>query len=127
MITMDYIEPVKEKANNADFILFYTGFDLKWGTKDYFGEYPYITEEVTEYLIQSHKKGVGLDVISIDPISDINLTTHHKLLSDNDIIIIENLTKLGEIGSELFTFCALPLKFKNSDGAPVRAIAILNN
>lgn len=124
---MSYIENVKEKANQAEFILFHTGWDKRWGTSAYFGEYPYITEEVTEYLIQSSKKGVGLDVIGLDPISDENLTIHRKLFAKTDIVVIENLTHLGEIGNELFTFCALPLKYKNSDGAPIRAIAILDD
>ena len=42
----------------------------------YFGDYPYITEEVADYLIQSKKKGVGLDVISIDSMT--SLTNHKK-------------------------------------------------
>jgi len=125
-ITMKYIEGVKEKADQAEFILFYTGWDSRWGTSSYFGEYPYITEEVAEYLIRSKKKGVGLDVIGIDPISDANLTIHKKLFSGSEIVVIENLTGLKEVGSELFTFCALPMKYENSDGAPIRAIAIIN-
>lgn len=124
-ITMKYIECVQEKADQAEFILFHTGWDDRWGTSSYFGEYPYITEEVAEYLIHSKKKGVGLDVIGIDPISDENLTIHRKLFAKNDIVVIENLACLGKIGNELFTFCALPIKYKNSDGAPIRAIAVL--
>jgi len=126
-ITMRYIERVKEKANQAQFILFRTGWDSRWGTSSYFGEYPYITEEVAEYLIHSNKKGVGLDVIGIDPISDENLTIHRKLFAETDMVVIENLTCLGEIGNELFTFCALPIKYSNSDGAPIRAIAVLDD
>lgn len=126
-ITMRYIERVKEKANQAQFSLFRTGWDSRWGTSSYFGEYPYITEEVAEYLIDSNKKGVGLDVIGIDPIADENLTIHRKLFAETDIVVIENLTCLGEIGNELFTFCALPIKYSNSDGAPIRAIAILDD
>lgn len=124
-ITMKYIECVQEKADQAEFILFHTGWDDRWGTSSYFGEYPYITEEVAEYLIHSKKKGVGLDVIGIDPISDEKLTIHRKLFAKNDIVVIENLACLGKIGNELFTFCALPIKYKNSDGAPIRAIAVL--
>jgi kynurenine formamidase len=124
-ITMSYIDNVIEKANKAEFILFYTGWDKRWGTDSYFGDYPYITEEVAEYLISSNKKGVGLDVIGIDPIYDENLSIHRKLLSENEIVIIENLNCLDQIGNELFTFCALPMKYENSDGAPIRAIAIL--
>ena len=43
------------------------------------------------------------------------------------MVVIENLTCLGEIGNELFTFCALPIKYSNSDGAPIRAIAVLDD
>jgi kynurenine formamidase len=125
-IEMDRIEAVKEKADQAQFLLFYTGWDERWGTDSYFGDYPYITEEVADYLIQSRKKGVGLDVIGIDPISDTNLTIHKRLSSQAEIVVIENLTHLEEVGNELFTFCALPIKYENSDGAPVRAVAILN-
>lgn len=125
-ITMKYINEVKETARRAQFILFHTGWDKRWGTSSYFGEYPYITEEVCEYLICSKKKGVGLDVISVDPISDENLTMHKKLLHKTDMIIMENLTCLEKVGKELFTLCALPIKYNNSDGAPIRAAAILD-
>jgi len=124
-ITMKYIEAVKEKADIAQYILFYTGWDKYWGMDAYFGDYPYITEEVAEYLINSKKKGVGVDVIGIDPIKDENLTIHKKLFTETDIVVIENLKSLDKVGDEIFTFCALPIKFKNSDGAPTRAIAIL--
>ena len=50
---------------------------------------------------------------------------HHKILSNN-ILVFENLTNLDLIHSNTFVFCALPLKLENSDGAPVRAIAILD-
>ncbi|MBA2887645.1 kynurenine formamidase [Clostridium beijerinckii] len=126
-ITMKYIEAVKEEADIAQYILFYTGWDKYWGTDAYFGNYPYITEEVAEYLIKSKKKGVGIDVIGIDPIKDENLTIHKKLFAETDIVVIENLTSLDKVGNDIFTFCALPIKFKDSDGAPVRAIAILED
>ncbi|OCA99640.1 cyclase family protein [Clostridium beijerinckii] len=126
-ITMKYIEAVKEKADIAQYILFYTGWDKYWGTDAYFGNYPYITEEVAEYLIKSKKKGVGIDVIGIDPIKDENLTIHKKLFAETDIVVIENLTSLDKVRNDIFTFCALPIKFKDSDGAPVRAIAILED
>lgn len=125
LISMEYIEAVKEKADIAEFMLFYTGWDKYWGTSYYFGEYPYISEEVVEYIIKSKKKGVGLDTIGIDPISDENLTIHKKLFAENDMVVIENLACLDKIGEELFDFVALPIKFENSDGAPIRAIAIL--
>jgi kynurenine formamidase len=124
-IPVHYIERVKQKADEAEYILFRTDWDKYWGASSYFGNYPYPAQEVIHYLIESGKKGVGLDTIGLDPISDTNLTLHKKLLAKNDIVIIENLTKLSEVGNDIFLFCALPLKYENSDGAPVRAIAVL--
>ena len=123
-ITMNHIGRNRENADQAEFILFHTGWDRYWGKEEYFGEYPYIDEEVAEYLMKG-KKGVGLDVIGLDPIWDENLTLHKKLLWENEMVIIENLTNLGALGHGLFTFCALPLKYENADGSPIRAIAIM--
>ena len=123
IIGMEYID--RSLADEADFLLFHTGWDAHWGTEKYFGEYPVVSMEVCQYVLDSQKKGVGFDVIGIDPISDGNLTRHRMLLSQRDVVIIENLTNLGEIGGGLFTFAALPLKYKNADGAPIRAIAMI--
>ena len=122
-IGMEYIDKVL--ADEAEFLIFRTGWDVNWGTEKYFGEYPVLSMEVCQYLLDSKKKGVGFDVIGIDPVSDGNLTRHRMLLSQRDIVIIENLTNLDKIGGGLFTFAALPLKYKDADGAPVRAVAII--
>ena len=123
VIGMEYID--KSLADQADFLLFHTGWDMNWGQEKYFGEYPVVSLEVCQYLLDSRKKGVGFDVIGIDPISGGNLTLHRMLLSQRDIVIIENLTDLDKVGSGLFTFAALPLKYKDADGAPIRAVAII--
>lgn len=122
-IGMEYID--KTLADEADFLLFHTGWDKNWGQEKYFGAYPVVSLEVCQYLLDSGKKGVGFDVIGIDPVSDGNLTRHKMLLSQRDIVIIENLTNLDKVGSDLFTFAALPLKYKDADGAPIRAVAII--
>ena len=122
-IGMEYID--KALADEAEFLLFNTGWDENWGKEKYFGEYPVVSMEVCQYLLDSKKKGVGFDVIGIDPVSDINLTRHKMLLSQRDIVIIENLTNLDKIGGGLFPFAALPLKYKDADGAPIRAVAML--
>ena len=124
-ITMAHIDGNRENADRAEFILFRTGWDRYWGKEEYFGEYPYIDCAVAQYLIDGRKKGVGLDVIGLDPIADENLTLHKMLFKENEIVIIENLTNLEKVGSGLFTLCALPLKYENADGSPIRAIAML--
>lgn len=124
-IGMDRID--RSLADQADFLLIRTGWDTRWGTDTYFGDYPVITHEVADYLLATNKKGIGLDVIGVDPIADENLTIHKKLFLDHEIVVIENLCNLDQCGTGLFTFCALPLKYRNADGAPIRAIAMLDD
>lgn len=125
-ISMEYIHRYKDKADKAEFLLFRSGWDQYWGTEDYFGDYPCIDHEIADFLVKNRKKGIGLDVIGLDPIADTNLTLHKKLFKDNNIVIIENLMNLHLLGDNLFTFCALPLKLIHADGSPVRAIALLD-
>lgn len=117
--------PVRRLADEADFLLFHTGWSRYWGKAEYFGDYPVPSQEVCRYALESGKKGLGFDTIGIDPIADEGLTRHRLLLSQRDIVIIENLTNLDKIGEGLFLFAALPLKYENADGAPVRAVAML--
>ena len=105
----------------AEFILFHTGWSRYWGQAAYYGDYPYITHQVADWLLKTGKKGIGLDTIGLDPIADETLTLHRKLLADDRMVIIENLTNLEQVGDGVVFFCALPLKQADADGAPIRA------
>jgi kynurenine formamidase len=107
-------------------LLFRTGWDRFWGQEEYFGAYPVIGPDVVDYLIASGKKGIGLDVIGVDPIADANLRIHRRLLQTGKFVVIENLTNLEQAGGELFTFCALPLHYRDADGSPIRAVGIFD-
>lgn len=115
-------------AEEADFLLFLTGWSRLWGKPEYFGNYPVLSQEACQFLIDTGKKGVGLDVIGLDPIADAQLTRHHQVLA-HDMVIVENLTGLEEAYEAsrggLFTLAVLPMKYENADGAPVRAAAIM--
>ncbi|MBQ8163527.1 MAG: cyclase family protein [Clostridia bacterium] len=124
-ISLEHIKSYGEKAERADFLLFNLGWDKKWGTPDYFGSYPCLSSDSLDYIINGNYKGIGFDVIGLDPINDLALERHNKLFSKKNIINIENLKNLDLCGSELFTFVCLPIKIENSDGAPSRAIAIV--
>jgi len=123
-IDMSFIERSRESAEKADFLIFRTDWDKKWGTAAYFGDFPCITAEVADFIAATGKKGVGLDVISVDPIAS-SLESHKKILGQDTVVIIENLCNLSKIGSGLFTFIAAPLKFENADGAPARVFAVV--
>ena len=122
-ITMDHLSRYGTKAETADFLLFYLGWDARWGSDAYFGDYPCIDDSVLEYILEGSYKGIGFDVIGLDPIADGNLTRHKKLFQTRDIINIENLCNLGLCGNDLFWFSCFPLKIRDCDGSPIRAVA----
>lgn len=122
-ITLDRLRRYGNLAEQADFLLFHLGWDLFWGTDDYFGDYPCLDDEVLDAILRGHYKGIGFDVIGLDPIADENLTRHKKLFRDTDILNLENLKNLDQCGEGLFWFSCFPLKLEDCDGAPVRAVA----
>lgn len=122
-ITVGQLKKYGELPEKADFLLFNLGWDKRWSTEAYFGDYPCVDDELLEYIINGKYKGIGFDVIGLDPIADANLTRHNKLLRSCEILNIENLKNLELCGQGLFWFGCFPLKVENSDGAPVRAMA----
>lgn len=125
-ITMENLKVYGEKTDMADFLLFNLGWDKRWGSDEYFGDYPCIDDEVMDYILKGNYKGIGFDVMGLDPIADENLIRHKKLFENCDIINIENLTNLEQCGDELFWFGCFPLKIENCDGSPIRAVAWFN-
>jgi len=111
-------------AESAEFLLFDFGWDRHWGKKEYFEGYPCLSLEAAAYLAQTKKKGIGFDTLSADPVTDPSLP-RHRLLLGGDCLILENLRNLDQVGQKLFLLSALPLKFQGSDGAPTRAVAIV--
>ena len=39
---------------------------------------------------------------------------------------MENLANLDQFGDGLFTLFALPLRYQDADGSPIRAVAVLD-
>ena len=124
-IGLELIEKNKDIIDNAEFIIFKTNWSKYWNSDKYLGEYPIISDEVVDFIISSKKKGIAFDTISVDPVNSSTLPKHHKILSNN-ILVFENLTNLDAVDNNIFVFCALPLKFENADGAPIRAIAMID-
>ena len=107
----------------ADFALFYTGWEKKWGTEAFLSEaFPVPDEAAARYLVSCGLKGVGTDAISVDPLSGADYPAH-KVLLGGGLVIVENLCLKKVVGRKDVMFFALPLKYAGADGAPVRAIA----
>ncbi len=124
-ITKENLEKYKDKLDTVDFVLLNTGWDKKWGSDDYFLDFPALTKEAAEYLMEFELKGVGVDSISIDLFTSKTFEVHKTILSNN-LVIIENLTNLDKLLDKEFTLSVLPLKLSQADGSPVRAVATLD-
>lgn len=48
-ISLERIQKYGEPAQEADFLLFNTGYDRLWGTEAYFGDYPCLSAAALEY------------------------------------------------------------------------------
>jgi arylformamidase len=115
-----------ETAQNAgieegDIVLFHTGMDAKYHEPEYFENFPAMSEEIATYLVEKKVKIVGLDTGSADNQDGFPI---HKLLLAGNVLIIENLTNLGQLKDVNFTVYALPMNL-DIDGAPTRVIAVV--
>ena len=107
----------------ADFLLLYTGWEKYWGSEQYFSPFPVLSLEAAEYLAAFPLKGVGTDAISIDPMDTVDYPVH-KILLGAGFVNTENLCNLASLVGKTFPYATLPLRFKNADGSPVRAVAM---
>jgi len=112
-----------EGAAGADFLLVCTGWDRFWNTPEYFGRFPVLSEAAVHRAVELGVKGIGLDTMGIDPMDAEGFPRHH-IMFENSLVIVENLCNLTEIAGRRVFFAALPLKYKDADGAPVRAVGI---
>ena len=123
VISEGLLKSLNGQLLNADFVLFYTGWERRWGSPDFFEDaFPVPDQEAARYLVSCGLKGVGTDAISVDPIASTAFSAH-KVLLGGGLVIVENLCLRKLVGRQDVMFFALPLKTVNADGAPVRAIA----
>jgi arylformamidase len=125
-IAITHFNLVRQYLKQCDFILFNTGWDKYWGKSQYFEHSPVLALETAKWLATLGLKGVGIDAISFDPVSNSDLPVH-KILLGKGMILVENLTNLADLPRTTFRFICLPLKIKDAEGSPVRAIALTDN
>ncbi len=106
----------------SDFIIMKTGWSKKWGMESYFNDFPVLSEELLDYLLQFDIRGFGVDAISVDPVSTTTFDNHMKMFA-KECTIVENLKNLDSIPQKNFKIIMLPLLTKDSDGFSARVVA----
>jgi kynurenine formamidase len=124
-ITVSDLEPYADRIGPESIVLFYTGWGEKraW-TKEWIFESPYLSNDGARYLINRGVRGVGIDHFSIGGTGDENEETHRILLGAG-IWIAEGLQLNDpELQQGEWHVMALPLKIRESSGAPARVVAL---
>jgi arylformamidase len=85
-------------------------------------DFVYLTEEGAEFLVNKKIKAVGIDYLSIQKYHTGSCAAHCVLL-DKNVLIFEGIN-LSKVRPGKYTFIGLPLKIKEGDGSPIRAILV---
>jgi kynurenine formamidase len=110
---------VRDKA-----VLVQTGWDIYWGTEQYFVGHPFLTQDAAQFLANAGAKLVGIDSVNIDDIRD-TMRPAHSILLQAGIPIVEHLCNLSALPDEGFRFFAVPVKVKGMGTFPVRAFGLI--
>ncbi|RJQ64696.1 MAG: cyclase family protein [Desulfobacteraceae bacterium] len=134
-ITAGELEKKGGHISPGDIVILKTAWDLKrdWTQKEYWLEAPFVREDAAEWLAGRDIKAVGFDFPQDYAIREIparhppadEMPTHHLLLRKG-VYLIEYLCNVHQIASDRATVYALPLKVKESEGAPARVIAVVD-
>ena len=126
----------------VDLLVLRTGWASHWGT-DRYRDHPYLTAEAAERC-RGAGVGIGLDTFGPDPtppvsadeappvrgdesddagaVAEPEVTPAHDVLLGDSLPIVENLCGLDGL-PERFRLYAFPLRLRDGDGSPVRAVA----
>lgn len=130
-----HVEAAGGHVREGDIVLLRSGWDLKESVEraEFWTRAPYMTTQASEWLLNRRIKAIAYDfpqdycirhyvLADRTPAWEEN-TTHITLLL-NGVLMFEYLCNMMAIESPRPYFIGLPLKLPNSDGAPVRAVAI---
>jgi kynurenine formamidase len=125
------------EIKKGDFVILRTDWDRYFGTPKYY-LHPYLSAEGARFLVKMGVSLVGVDALNVDPTYYGSMDSDpsakdlpdedeygypvHDILLGNDILIVENLCNLDKIKKRNGFYSFLPLKLKDSDGAPIRAV-----
>jgi kynurenine formamidase len=129
--TRDFIANWEQEHGSlkaGDIVLFNFGWSAHWGLrpndKRYLADWPGVSMDAAEYLIEKSAAALGVDTLSPDPPAALASKPIHPVVLEKQVLIIENLTNLEQL-PEFFLFLAMPLKIRDGSGSPIRAVAIV--
>lgn len=103
-------------------VLFKTSNSDLWKDDHFHTEFVYLDPDAAAWLVERGVALVGIDYISVDRFKSSAHPTHLRLLGSG-VLAVEGLDLRGVTQGTYFLVC-LPLKIRDGDGAPARAILV---
>ena len=118
----------KINGRKPERVILHYGWDKNLKNNKYYKAHPFLSNEAGQYLMD-----IGVRLIALDaPMPDSpkngkgteNDSPIHHIVLGAGAILVEYVVNIGEISKEEVELIVLPMKIKDGDGSPVRAIAI---
>ncbi len=116
---------IKESIKKGEGLIFRTGWSRFVKESKYRDELPGISRELALWCVENGVSLVGVEPPSVADVNNLEkLTEIHRILLGGGIVIVEGLTNMDKITKSKVKLVAMPLKIKDGDGAPCRAVVI---
>lgn len=132
------VEPLKElNLSSQDVFMLHVNYTPPQNDEE-LPSYPYLSSEACEYLASIPVKAVATDALSIESFHGFakgaeaglsgykDLIPNHHAILTNGIALFETLENISPLlDKENVIFIGFPLKIKNGNASPVRAVAFV--
>lgn len=126
-ISLEEVKAADGDVRSGDIVIFYTGWEEKYGTDDY-DPHPWFADEVADWLLDRDVKMIAVDNITPDlpgPMRPDDWTEFpiHRTLLGEEVLIAEHLAGLEPLAGRRVEVQGFPIKIRGGDGAPARFVA----
>jgi kynurenine formamidase len=130
-IGWERIAPYADRLRPGAIVLLHTGWDAHRAGPDCF-DHPYLDGDACERLLTHGVRTVGIDAINLDqtPTGELDRAAFrcHAAIAAAEGVIVENLAGLAALrGVAEPLVSVLPIHLPGADGAPARAVALLED
>jgi kynurenine formamidase len=117
------LEKYKDKFVAGGKVLLRTDWGKNYPGDVFFKSFPQLTIAASQWIAETGIELLGLETPSVNATDFAEI---HRILLGKEIVILEGLTNLKEIPGDQAFIVALPLKIREGDGSPIRAVAIID-
>jgi len=103
-------------------VLFKTRNSQLWGEGGFRSDYVYLDPDAAGWLVDRGIRLVGVDYLSVERFRSGKHATHLRLL-EAGVVVVEGLDLRAVMQGTYFLVC-LPLRIREGDGGPARAILV---